>query len=90
MTILQYCNAVKTTLKVEYLSEQHPTEVHHYLLDLGKSLYKLYFQLLLLIEAGNKIIATLHNTLRTADVVTTLNNAFTLLIEIFLVKRCDC
>ncbi|XP_969290.2 protein furry [Tribolium castaneum] len=62
-----YCNAVKTTLKVEYLSGQHPTEVHHYLLDLGKSLYKLYFQLLLLIEAGNKIIATLHNTLINAE-----------------------
>jgi hypothetical protein len=55
------CNAVKTTLKVEYLNGQH------YLLDLGKSLYKLYFQLLLLIEAGNKIIATLHNTLKTAE-----------------------
>ncbi|RZC34682.1 Helicase C and/or DEAD domain containing protein [Asbolus verrucosus] len=62
-----YCNAVKTTLKVEYLNGQHPTEVHHYLLDLGKSLYKLYFQLLLLIEAGNKIIATLHNTLNSAE-----------------------
>jgi hypothetical protein len=47
---------------VEYLNGQH------YLLDLGKSLYKLYFQLLLLIEAGNKIIATLHNTLKTAEV----------------------
>ncbi|KAJ8924572.1 hypothetical protein NQ315_000721 [Exocentrus adspersus] len=63
-----YCDAVKTTLKLERLSGQQ-SDFHHeqFLLDLGKALYKLYFQLLLLVEAGNKMIATLHNSLKTAD-----------------------
>ncbi|XP_057665202.1 protein furry isoform X1 [Diorhabda carinulata] len=63
-----YCDSVKTTLKLERLSGQQ-SDFHHeqYLLDLGKALYKLYFQLLLLVEAGNKMISTLHNILKSAD-----------------------
>ncbi|CAH1170054.1 unnamed protein product [Phaedon cochleariae] len=63
-----FCDAVKTTLKLEQLSGQQ-SDFHHeqYLLDLGKALYKLYFQLLLLIEAGNKMVVTLHGSLKTAD-----------------------
>ncbi|KAG5899999.1 hypothetical protein JTB14_009086 [Gonioctena quinquepunctata] len=63
-----YCDAVKTTLKLERLSGQQ-SDFHHeqYLLDLGKALYKLYFQLLLLLEAGNKMVAILHSSLKTAD-----------------------
>nr|XP_023011562.1 protein furry [Leptinotarsa decemlineata] len=63
-----YCDAVKTTLKLERLSGQQ-SDFHHeqYLLDLGKALYKLYFQLLLLVEAGNKMVAILHNSLKAAE-----------------------
>ncbi|CAH1110307.1 unnamed protein product [Psylliodes chrysocephalus] len=64
-----YCDAVKTTLKLERLSGQQSGDFHHeqYLLDLGKALYKLYFQLLLLIEAGNKMVSTLHGSLKSAE-----------------------
>uniref|UniRef100_A0A6P7GMV8 Uncharacterized protein LOC114338721 n=1 Tax=Diabrotica virgifera virgifera TaxID=50390 RepID=A0A6P7GMV8_DIAVI len=63
-----FCDAVKTTLKLERLSGQQ-SEFHNeqYLLDLGKALYKLYFQLLLLIEVGNKMVANLHSSLKSAD-----------------------
>lgn len=37
-----------------------------YLLDLSKALYKLHFQLLLLIEAANKMVGTLNSTLKNA------------------------
>ncbi|XP_072390599.1 protein furry isoform X1 [Diabrotica undecimpunctata] len=63
-----FCDAVKTTLKLERLSGQQ-SDFHNeqYLLDLGKALYKLYFQLLLLIEAGNKMVSILHSSLKSAD-----------------------
>lgn len=69
MNLFQYCDTVKTTLKLEKLSGQQ-SDFHHeqYLLELGKALYKLYFQLLLLVEAGNKIVATLHGILSSANV----------------------
>lgn len=54
---------------MEFLSGQQ-SDVHHeqqYLLDLGKALYKLYFQILLLVEAGNKMIGTLHNSLKSVE-----------------------
>lgn len=65
----QFCDTVKTTLKLERLSGQK-SDFHHeqYLLDLGKALYKLYFQLLLLVEAGNKVISMLHSSLKASEV----------------------
>ncbi|KAK9752212.1 Cell morphogenesis central region [Popillia japonica] len=60
-----YSDSVKTSLKLELLSGQHNDTRHEdYLLDLGKALYKLHFQLLLLIEAANKMISTLNITLK--------------------------
>lgn len=60
---------MKTTLKLEKLSGQQSDFQHEqYLLDLGKALYKLYFQLLLLVEAGNKIVGTLQVILNSANV----------------------
>lgn len=67
--MLQYSDAVKTSLKLEMLSgQQSETRQEDYLLDLGKALYKLHFQLLLLIEAANKMIGTLCSTLRSSQV----------------------
>lgn len=47
-----------------------PSDVRHedYLLDLAKALYKLHFQLLLLIEATNKMNLTLTSALKSAQV----------------------
>lgn len=49
-----------------------PTDARNeeYLLDLGKALYKLHFQMLLLVEAANKMIGTLCSTLRSSQVIT--------------------
>lgn len=67
--MLQYSDSVKTSLKLELLSGQHNDTRHEdYLLDLGKALYKLHFQLLLLIEAANKMISTLNITLKSIQV----------------------
>lgn len=79
--VFQYCDTVKTTLKLEKLSGQQ-SDFHHeqYLLDLGKALYKLYFQLLLLVEAGNKIIGTLHGILNNANV--SIKNSRNFLVNI--------
>ncbi|XP_071055767.1 protein furry isoform X2 [Onthophagus taurus] len=59
-----YSDSVKTSLKLEQLSGQGDHQNEDYLLDLGKALYKLHFQLLLLIEAANKMISTLNTTLK--------------------------
>lgn len=59
--IFQCLETVKTTSKLQALGESHTTEggVEEILLDLGRSLYKVHFQLLLLLEASNKMIGTL-------------------------------
>lgn len=46
------------------------TDARHeeYLLDLGRALYKLHFQMLLLVEAANKMIGILCSTLRSSQV----------------------
>ncbi|XP_060535962.1 protein furry [Cylas formicarius] len=66
---IMYCDALKTTLKLELLNAGHRSDFQQeqYLLDLGKALYKLYFQLILLAEAGNKMVATLHGSMKMAD-----------------------
>ncbi|XP_016844243.1 protein furry isoform X3 [Nasonia vitripennis] len=54
--------AVKTANKLQSLGEAHShTEsgLEEMLLDLGRALYKLHFQLLLLIEASNKMLCAL-------------------------------
>ncbi|XP_076272167.1 microtubule binding protein furry isoform X2 [Rhynchophorus ferrugineus] len=75
---IMYCDAVKTTLKLEILSGQQPDFQHEqYLVDLGKALYKLYFQLILLVDAGNKMVASLHGSLKNGnfkDVSGDINN----------------
>lgn len=52
---------MKTTAKLHALGEAHSTDagVEEMLLDLGRALYKLHFQLLLLIEASNKMLGAL-------------------------------
>lgn len=53
---------MKTANKLQSLGEAHShTEsgLEEMLLDLGRSLYKLHFQLLLLIEASNKMLCAL-------------------------------
>ncbi|XP_050300806.1 protein furry isoform X2 [Anthonomus grandis grandis] len=67
---MMYCDAVKATLKLELLSGQQPDVQHEqYIVDLGRALYKLFFQLILLVEAGNKIIASLHTCLRSGEFI---------------------
>ncbi|KAF2884642.1 hypothetical protein ILUMI_21529 [Ignelater luminosus] len=63
-----YSDAVKTSLKLELLSgQQTDSQNDEFLLNLGKALYKLHFQLLLLVEAANKMIGTLISTLRNSQ-----------------------
>ena len=52
---------MKTTAKLHALGEAHSTDpgMEEMLLDLGRALYKLHFQLLLLIEASNKMLGAL-------------------------------
>lgn len=72
---LQFSDAVKTSLKLEFLSRQQSSDSRReeYLLDLGKALYKLHFQLLLLVEASNKMVATLVSALQSSQVNTHLD-----------------
>ncbi|XP_068083711.1 protein furry [Anabrus simplex] len=53
-------DAVKASMKLHLLGES-PTELgsEELILDLGRALYKLHFQLLLLIEASNKMVSAL-------------------------------
>lgn len=62
-----FSDSIKTSLKLEQLSVQMPDRLEDYLLDLSKALYKLHFQLLLLIEAANKMISTLTATLKSSN-----------------------
>ncbi|KAK9877860.1 hypothetical protein WA026_020090 [Henosepilachna vigintioctopunctata] len=66
--VAMYCDAVKTTLKLEMLGGRK-SEFRHdqYLMDLGKALFKLFFQLLLLVEAENKLVSLLYTTLTNAE-----------------------
>ena len=51
---------MKTTVKLNLLGENQPEIGNEELvLDLGRALYKLHFQLLLLIEASNKMVSAL-------------------------------
>ncbi|XP_021940399.1 protein furry [Zootermopsis nevadensis] len=53
-------DAVKTTVKLNLLGEnQSELGNEELVLDLGRALYKLHFQLLLLIEASNKMVTAL-------------------------------
>lgn len=52
--------------------QQSDFQHEQYLVDLGKALYKLYFQLILLVEAGNKMVASLHLSLRNGEVMRVL------------------
>ncbi|XP_046735470.1 protein furry [Diprion similis] len=57
----EFLEAVKATSKLHILGESHAGEagLEEMLLDLGRALYKLHFQLLLLIEASNKMLGAL-------------------------------
>lgn len=48
--------------------QQSDFQHEQFLVDLGKALYKLYFQLILLVEAGNKMVASLHSSLKNGEV----------------------
>lgn len=86
MCMLQYSDSVKTSLKLELLSGQHNDTRHEdYLLDLGKALYKLHFQLLLLIEAANKMISTLNITLKSIQVTILILLVFFLVSNLRLI-----
>lgn len=62
-------DAVKGAAKLQLLDETHSDMIsEELLLDLGRSLYKLHFQLLLLIEAANKMITSLRNALKSSQV----------------------
>lgn len=57
---MQCIDAVKTTVKLNLLGEnQSELGNEELVLDLGRALYKLHFQLLLLIEASNKMVTAL-------------------------------
>lgn len=60
---------MKSAVKLQLLGETHTDMIsEELLLDLGRSLYKLHFQLLLFIEAANKMITSLKNTLKSTQV----------------------
>lgn len=62
--------AVKAATKLQVLGGGHTTEagLEEILLDLGRALYKLHLQLLLLIEASNKMLGTLMNAARNVQI----------------------
>ncbi|XP_063231705.1 protein furry [Bacillus rossius redtenbacheri] len=57
---LECLDAVKAMVKLQLLGEGLSSE--ELVLDLGRALYKLHFQLLLLIEASNKMVAAIAAT----------------------------
>jgi hypothetical protein len=68
---LQCVDAVKTTVKLNLLGEnQSELGNEELILDLGRALYKLHFQLLLLIEASNKMVAALTTVAHSNHVLT--------------------
>lgn len=62
--------AAKAAAKLQALGGSHTTEagLEEILLDLGRALYKLHLQLLLLIEASNKMLATLISAARNVQI----------------------
>lgn len=62
--------AAKATAKLHSLGGSHTTDtgVEEMMLDLGRALYKLHFQLLLLIEASNKMLLALMNAARNVQI----------------------
>ena len=62
--------AAKASAKLQSLGGGHTTEagLEEMLLDLGRALYKLHLQLLLLIEASNKMLGTLMNAARNVQI----------------------
>lgn len=62
--------AAKAAAKLQALGSGHTTEagLEEMLLDLGRALYKLHLQLLLLIEASNKMLGTLMNAARNVQI----------------------
>lgn len=62
--------AAKATAKLQALGGSHTTEtgLEEMLLDLGRALYKLHLQLLLLIEASNKMLSTLMNAAKNVQI----------------------
>lgn len=65
----QCIDAVKAALKLQLLGEQQTDIIsEELLLDLGRALYKLHFQLLLFVESANKMTSTLTTTLKTSQV----------------------
>lgn len=62
--------SVKTANKLNSLGESHSqTEsgFEEMLLDLGRALYKLHFQILLLVEASKKMVIALHNAAKNSQ-----------------------
>lgn len=62
--------AAKAAAKLQALGGSHTTEagLEEMFLDLGRALYKLHLQLLLLIEASNKMLATLMSAARNVQI----------------------
>lgn len=69
-TFLQCLEAVRTANKIQSLGEtpsHSDSGLEEMLLDVGRALYKLHFQLLLLIEASNKMLIALMNAAKNSQ-----------------------
>lgn len=68
-------DALRAVLKLQTLGEEATTNRSHDepIVEAGRSLYKLYFQLMLLLESANKMIALVVDSARSNQV--SLNTA---------------
>lgn len=63
-------DGIKTSVKLQLLNEEDGADSGNELaLDLGRALYKLHFQLLLLLEAAHKMLSALSNIARANKVL---------------------
>jgi hypothetical protein len=73
---------MKTTVKLNLLGEnQSELGNEELVLDLGRALYKLHFQLLLLIEASNKMVTAVTTAAHNSQVIISSDYSFDLLLK---------
>lgn len=62
----EFVGGIKTSAKLHLLADEEGGETNcsDIILDLGRALYKLHFQLLLLLESAHKMVTSLHTIAR--------------------------
>lgn len=73
--IFQCIDGIKSSVKLQLMSEEEGGEsgANELVIDLGRALFKLHFQLLLVLEASQKMVSTLSSVARRHKVIFSYN-----------------